>query len=210
VEELPSPLTLHSMCDDPRPAPGRRTGERHLTLFRVGSMLVGDQRHLCLVKNISTGGALIRAYCELREGQPVKLELKEQQPIGGKVSWIEGADTGIAFSRKIDVLGLLTVGSHGPRPRMPRVEVRAFGVVRQGALSHRAVINNISQGGVSAQCSADLEVDGEVTVTLTGLAPQQAVVRWGCSGAYGITFNSVLGLPLLIEWLRGQTATARA
>ncbi|MBA2636461.1 MAG: PilZ domain-containing protein, partial [Sphingomonas sp.] len=117
---------------------------------------------------------------------------------------------GIEFKQKIDVLALLTVGSDGPRPRMPRVEVRSFGVVRQGALSHRAVINNISQGGVSAQCNADLEVGGEVIVTLTGLAPQQAVVRWGCSGAYGITFNSVLGLPFLVEWLRGQTATGRA
>ena len=207
MEELPSPTTLYSMPDEPGPAPSRRSGERHLTLFRVGSMLVGDQRHLCLVKNISTGGALIRAYCQLREGQPVRLELKEQQPIEGQVSWVKGVDTGIEFKQKIDVLALLTVGSHGPRPR---VEVRSFGVARQGALSHRAVINNISQGGVSAQCNADLEVGGEVIVTLTGLAPQQAVVRWGCSGAYGITFNSVLGLPLLVEWLRGQTATGRA
>lgn len=210
MEQLRSPTSLSFMPDEPGPAPSRRSGERHLTLFRVGSIFVGAQRHLCLVKNISTGGALIRAYCPLREGQRVRLELKEQQPIDGKVSWLKGAEAGIEFMQKIDVLGLLTVGSDGPRPRMPRVEVQAFGIVRQGALAHRAVINNISQGGISARCKADLDIGAGVTVTLTGLAPQQAVVRWGSSQAYGITFNTVLGLPILVDWLRGQTATSCA
>ena len=210
MEELPSQTTLCSTADEPRPARNRRSGERHMTLFRVASLLVGDKRDLCVVKNISSGGAMIRAYCDLCEGQLVRLELKEQQPIEARVTWVRGIDTGIEFKDQIDILGLLKAGSDGPRPRMPRVEVRAFGFVRQGAMLHRVGINNISQGGISAQCSAKLEIGGEVTVTLAGLPPLQAVVRWGCSGAYGITFNTVLGLPLLVEWLHTQTSSGRA
>lgn len=210
MEELSSRTTLYSMAEEPSPARNRRSGERHLTLFRVGSLIVDGQRHLCVVKNVSTGGAQIRPYCDLREGQLVSLELKEQQPLEAEVSWVKGTDTGIEFKKKIDVLGLLKVESEGPRPRMPRVDVRAFGFVRQGALLHRATISNISQGGISAQCDAELTIGGEVTVTLAGLSPLQGVVRWGRSGAYGITFNTVLGLPLLVEWLSTQTASGKA
>lgn len=204
MEELPSRTTLCSMAEEQGPAPNRRSGERHMTLFRVGSLLVGERRGLCVVKNISSGGALIRAYSQLAEGQPVRLELKEQHPIEARVTWAKGTDTGIEFEKTIDVLDLLRVEPESPRPRMPRVEVRAFGFIRHGAQLHRATINNISQGGISAQCDAELPVGGEVTVTVAGLAPLQAVVRWGCPGAYGIAFNTVLGLPLLIEWLQTQ------
>ena len=85
-----------------------------------------------------------------------------------------------------------------------------LGTVRQGAFVHRVVVNNISQGGLGAQCRAELEVGGEVIVALTGLAPQKGVVRWGRSGAYGITFNTVLGLPALVEWLKTQAGAGRS
>src|SRR3990170_2858897 len=99
-------MPAHAFCStsDEGPAPAnRRSGERHL----------------CLFKNVSTSGALIRAYCELHEGQPAGLELKERQPIPGRISWVKGSDAGLQFDADIDVLDLLKVGSEGPRPRMP-------------------------------------------------------------------------------------------
>ena len=92
---------------------------------------------------------------------------------------------------------------------MPRVAVNAFAFIREGAHVHRAGITNISQGGVGAACNAKLTVGGEVTVTVAGLPPQHATVRWGRDGAYGITFNTVLGLPALVQWLNGQPAAER-
>ena len=38
-------------------------------MFRVGSLLVGEQRDLCLVKNVFSGGAVIRAYSKLPKGR---------------------------------------------------------------------------------------------------------------------------------------------
>ena len=205
MEELTSHATAYSLDDEVDGPANRRTGERHITLFRVGSLVVGAHRHLCVVKNVSGRGASIRPYCQLARGQQVRLELKEQQPIEGEVIWVKGTEAGLEFKENVDVLGLLKVGSKGPRPRMPRLEVRASGFVRQGALLHRVTINNISQGGISAQCDADLHIGGEVTVRLAGLEPLPGVVRWGRSGSYGITFNSVLGLPVLVEWVQSQT-----
>ena len=208
MEDLPDQTMLQSAQEVSSEAAGVGEKERHLTLFRVGSLLVGDQRDLCLVKNVFSGGAVIRAYSKLRKGQSVGLELNENQPIAGKIAGVKGADTRIEFNERIDVLALLKIGSDGPPPRMPRVEVQAFGLVRQGAITHRVGIANISQGGIGIHSDANLRVGDEATVTLAGLPPQPASVRWGRSGAYGITFNSVLGLPDLVEWLHAHSGAA--
>jgi len=205
LEQLPIETTLYSMSPEPPPQPERRTDERHLTLFRVGSILLDGRRELCLVKNISAGGALIRAYCRLQPDLELRIELKEQQPIAGRVNWVNGTDAGITFDQHVDVVELLKSNGDGPRPRMPRVEVRCTVFVREGATTNRATLLNISQGGMSIDSENSLTVGAEATVTLPGMAPQAAVVRWSEGSRYGISFNSVLSLAGLTEWLQGRS-----
>ena len=204
MEELPIGTTAFSQSGD-SPADGdQRGGERHLTLFRVGSIIIRGRRELCLVKNISAGGAFIRAYCALKPKARIKIELKEGQPLAGSVSWVRGSDAGIAFDKPVDVLDLLKASGDGARQRMPRIETHCVGFVREGAILHRAVVQNISQGGVSVETANPLTVGGEVTVSLPGLAPQSATVRWNDGSRYGITFNSVLPLAGLVDWLHAR------
>lgn len=192
------------MSAAPPPEANRRADERHLTLFRVGSIFIGERRELCLVKNISAGGTLVRAYCTLEEGQPLRVELKEGQPVSGTVTWVKGSDAGITFDARVDVLDLLKTSGDGPRPRMPRIEVRCIAFVREGAILHRSLVHNISQGGVNVETANALTVGGDVTVSLPGLTPQSAVVRWKDGNRYGITFNTVLPLAGLVEWLHAR------
>ena len=200
VEDPAAGATLD--CSTDEPAEG---GERQLALFRVGALLRGDQRDLCLVKKVSKGGALIRAYSNLGVGDRVSLDFEGQAPIEGEVESVDGASAQIGFNQAIDVIGLLKVGSGGTPPRMPRVEVQAFALIRHGAVVHRVTIENISQGGVCAACNAAIDVGEPVTVTLSGMPPVPGVIRWSRSGRCGITFNTVMGLPLLVEWLNGRT-----
>lgn len=212
MEELPIETTVYSMSSEPPTEENRRSDERHLTLFRVGTLLLGDRRELCLVKNISAGGASIRAYCALKPETALHIELKEGQPIAGQVTWVKGSDAGITFAERVDVIELLKSNDDGPRPRMPRIEVRCVGFVREGAIVHRSNIQNISQGGLSIETANALTVGGDVTVTLPGLPPQGAAVRWKNGNRYGISFNSVLSLSALVTWLqeRGGAETQPA
>ncbi len=66
-----------------------------MTLYRVGSILVEDRRELCLIKNISAGGMMIRLYCSIDDGTPVTVELKSGQPISGRVGWTRDQNAGI-------------------------------------------------------------------------------------------------------------------
>ena len=53
-------------------------------------------------------------------------------------------------------------------------------------------------------------MNGDVIVTLPGLAPVAGVVRWRDHETYGLTFNKVLPLPLLVNWLHEQRERQRA
>jgi Tfp pilus assembly protein PilZ len=205
LEQLPIETTVYSMSPEPPPQPERRSDERHLTLFRVGSILVEGRRELCLVKNISAGGALIRAYCRLEPDLDLQIELKEKLPISGRVNWVKGTDAGITFDKRVDIVGLLKSNGNGPRPRMPRVEVRCVVFVREGATMNRTTLLNISQGGLSVESDNSLTVGADVTVTLPQFPPQAAVVRWVEESRYGISFNTVLPLAGLTEWLNGRS-----
>ena len=203
--------TLYSLSDAP-PMPDshsaslseRRDGERHMTLYRVGSIMVDDRRELCLIKNISAGGMMIRAYCTLVEGAVLSVELKSGQPIHGKVSWVRDQTVGIVFDEAIDVIEILSASMDGPRPRMPRIEVGGHATIREGANSLRVEVCDISQGGMKIKCETVFPTAVEVVVSLPGLTPQPGVTRWTDSGYTGITFHRLLPLSELVCWLQDQ------
>jgi hypothetical protein len=196
--------TLYSLADSPPGRPERRGDDRNLSLLRVGTLVIQGRRELCLIRNISAGGMMIRAYSNIPTGIALSIELKHGDPITGTAHWNEDGLTGVAFDQPIDVVGLLAPSGDGPRPRMPRIELECTALVREGADIRRTRSVNISQGGLCVQSPADLTVGAEVIVTLTGLAPVPGMVKWKDDGSYGIRFNRVLPLSGLVGWLQAQ------
>ena len=81
--------------------PERRQSERHLKILRVGTLIVGDRRELCLIRNISAGGLMAHVYSKLEVGQQLLVELKASQPVSGRVIWVRDSNAGIQFDRPI-------------------------------------------------------------------------------------------------------------
>ena len=202
--EQPVETTLYSLDED---APGpvqRRKADRHLSLLRVGTLMIGDRRELCLIKNVSAGGMLIRAYSAIEVGTSVSIELKQEKPLSGTVRWTKDDCIGVTFGTPVDILDLISLSVDGPRHRLPRVEVGCVAWVRDGATVHRTATVNISQGGLRITSASDLAVGAELVVSLTGLEPIPGVLCWKDGDDYGIRFNRSLALPLLVGWLRDQ------
>ena len=210
MDEQPVETTLYSLSDQaPRPD-DRREGERHMTLFRVGSITIGGSRELCLIKNISAGGMMIRAYCPIPVGTPLSIELKSGQPVTGQASWVKDHNVGVAFDERIDVIEILSASAEGPRPRMPRIEVDCIAAVRDGANVYRLPVCDISQGGIKLKGDPLLEHGCDLSVTLPGLEPQRAALRWRQDGQIGISFNRLIPLDQLVAWLQGVRDGMRA
>jgi hypothetical protein len=204
LTDHPVETTLYSLAAAAPACPDRRSGERYLSLLRVGAMSVDGRRELCLIRNISAGGMMIRAYSSIAIGTRLGVELKHGDPISGVVKWAENGLTGISFDTPIDVIALLAHGGDGPRPRLPRIEIESTASIRQDADLIRAKVANISQGGICIETSAELTAGADVIVTLTGLAPIPGLVKWTNNGTCGIGFNRALALTSLVRWLQEQ------
>jgi hypothetical protein len=175
-----------------------------MTLYRVGSLLIAERRELCLIKNISAGGMMVRVYCRIEEGTRLAVEMKCGQPIAGSVSWARDALLGIAFDAPIDVIDILSNPTDGLRPRLPRVEVSEAVNVREGATTYRMKACDISQGGLKVEGDTPLPSGSHVVVSIAGIEPLPGVVRWTAEQQMGITFNRMLALPTLVEWLHAH------
>lgn len=210
VKLLPPDSTAYSLSGEaPGPAE-RREGERNLTLFRVGAMDVDGRRELCLIKNISEGGMRIRPYCELAEGMPLTIELKTGFAVPCMVTWVRDETVGVEFAVPIDVIEILSSAADGARPRMPRIEVDCGAVVRNGSLVHRMRVHDVSQGGVKFKSPPTFDRGTDLVVSLPGLDPRPATVRWSEEGHVGVTFNRLLPLAELVDWLRATRERARS
>ena len=207
VDIQPVETTLYSLSDA-APTPlvdsDRREGDRHMTLYRVGSIIVEERRELCLIKNISAGGMMIRLYCSIAESTSVTVELKSGQPIRGHISWTRDHHAGVDFDEPIDVIDILSATMDGPRPRMPRIETNCFATLRDGVSTLRVRVCDVSQGGAKIECDAPLSQGADVIITLPGLPPQPGIACWNHGGFIGITFNRLLPLGELVDWLKVQ------
>jgi hypothetical protein len=76
LDEQPVETTTYSLDETAPRQVQRRESERHLTLLRVGALLIDGRRELCLIRNVSAGGMMIRAYSDIPVGTPLSIELK--------------------------------------------------------------------------------------------------------------------------------------
>jgi hypothetical protein len=204
LDEQPVETTVYSLGSGTPEPEDRRSGDRHLSLLRVGALMIGDRRELCLIRNISAGGMLIRAYSSIEQGTRLSIELKQGEAISGVARWTKDECVGVSFDSPIDVLGLICSANDGQRPRMPRIEVQCTAWVREDATVHRMKASNISQGGIRVEGHVELAIGVDVIVALNGLPPLPGIVRWQDGSSYGITFNRVIAVSDLVAWLREQ------
>jgi hypothetical protein len=196
--------TLYSLSTSAPAQPDRRHGERYVSLLRVGALVVDGRRELCLIRNISAGGMMIRPYSPIQAGTSVSVELKHGESVSGIAQWSDKGLTGISFDATIDVLALLRPTGTEARPRMPRIELGCSAWLRHDGDTGLARVINISQGGICVSAKATLRTNADVIVTLPGLAPAAGVVKWAEGDQYGIGFNRVFLVDELMAFLQEQ------
>jgi len=180
---------------------------RRMTTFRVGVLKIDGRRQLCIIRNISEGGARLYLYSSVALGQRVSIELKSDHHASAVVVWRQHGSVGLQFDQNIDLNMFLTAklpSGKERNPRLPRVEVDRLGEVRAGALRYPVNSCDISQGGVRVEIDAPLTVGTDVVLTLERFHPVNGTVRWSRPGNAGIAFNKLLPFDDLLRWLEAD------
>lgn len=196
--------TVYSLSAETPQCPDRRHDQRYVSVLRVGALLVEGRRELCLIRNVSAGGMMIRPYSSIAVGTRLSVELKQGDNVSGVAQWSDKGMVGVVFDEPIDVVALLTATDGKPQPRMPRIELSCSALVRHDGDVIRVDVVNISQGGICVSSSDRFRVDTDVVITLNGLYAAAGVVKWSDGEYYGIGFNRVYPVGELMTFLQEQ------
>lgn len=125
--------TLQTVCEDSALAQDRRQNARHLTVFRVGKVTRAEGEELCMVRNISSGGAMAHVASPYDLHEDVILDLRLDEQIGATVSWVGERVVGLTFHEPKDLAAVpASPGAKGPRASAPRLKVPAEGRLQVG------------------------------------------------------------------------------
>ena len=205
--ELLSDMTL-------LPDHDRREGHRTTTLFQVALLATEHgAQHLCLIRNIGSGGMMLEIYAPLEPGVRVRVEPKVCDPIAGIVRWSQGGQAGIAFDDPIDVHAYLhthNVLLPDQLPRCPRVTTAMRSRLRIGAVWHLVPLIDLSQGGAKVETDLPVELGQGVEIDIDGIGVLGAHVRWVRGERVGLVFTCPLRLALVAQWIATHGAAQGA
>lgn len=198
----PRGIVTFSLSDD---VPGSRRGkdERRANL-RVGLFETPWEKQLCLIRNLSRGGARVRVYRRYRLGTRVTIDLKTGHRIDGTVVWAQLGHVGVEFDKPVDIEKLFsteTLEARGHRARLPRVECDAPATVRIDSTIIKGRAVDISQGGIKFRAD-DPVPEGVAVVLLPDLYPLTSRVRWSDGRHSGIAFSELVPFRRLLDWSR--------
>lgn len=204
-------LTVVSLNTAVPMPPERRAEERRTTLLRVGKIVVGDEQRLCMIRNLSSAGAMLKLYQPLALGERVQVEVAPEQPVDAEVVWCEEGLAGIAFYERIDVIAALR-GGHEAGPyrrikRIPRVRVSRPARLCTDDSECEVTLCDISPNGACIATGLLLATDTEVALFIDGLPPLTGNVRWNDGSHAGMKFDVSIRVDVLAAWL-GSAGTA--
>ncbi|MCW3846313.1 PilZ domain-containing protein [Sphingomonas sp. LB-2] len=193
--------------------PERRAEERQTSLLRVGKLIVGLEQRLCMIRNISSAGAMLRLYQPIDVGTDVEVEVTPDCPVPATVIWVQDDLAGVAFAESIDVVealrGASRMGPYRRVARTPRLRIRRAATMHTDDLESEVTLCDLSLNGAKFETEAALSTDMEVALFVDGLPPLTGRVRWCHDLHAGMEFDIPVQMDVLAEWM-GSGATQPA
>lgn len=199
------------IAPDADSAVDRRSDFRVMTTLRVGKMTSNGEQELCLIRNISHGGLMLRVFAAHEVGDAVTVELKSDCTVSGTVAWTRDESVGVTFQEPIDALEVLRndPGPDGRLPRAPRLNLHSPARLRVGDHDWPIELCDLSQGGAKIKIRDTLAVGDEVLLIVNGLKPVNAVVRWQVGDHAGLAFIGSVPLADLVAWINDRRGIGR-
>lgn len=195
-------VSLHHVVPHP---PERRAEDRQTTLLRIGKLVTARDQRLCMIRNISSAGAMLKLYQPLGVGERIQVEITPDCPVAASVIWEQDDLAGIAFDQPIDVVAALRGGrEEGPYRRVartPRLQLRRLATLCTDDVERAVILCDLSLNGAKIATDAALSRGTEVAIFVEGLHPLAGRARWCHDGHAGIEFDIPMHVDVLADWI---------
>jgi hypothetical protein len=178
--------------------------KRLVTMLLLARLETATRDGLTRIRNVSTGGAMVETSLSLITGEPIRLETRDLL-FDGRIAWSKDGRAGIEFSGPADVTALMHPAASGRANyvvRAPRLLTECTVRLQSHGLFCSATLLDISARGGRLLLDRPLSIDGGITITIPGLDPQQAAVRWVNGEEAGVTLLSPIPFAKLEGWLQ--------
>ena len=182
----------------------RRAEERQTMVLRVAILRQGSVSSFCLVRNISPRGVQVRLYGPVEAGCDVELRIGDEQPLSGKVVWVDQQNAGIEFGADLERDALLRVTERlapARRRASPRADASARAILRTAGRTYVGELRDISATGAKIDLGRSAEPGSAVMVTLPELPSVKAYVRWADGQYVGLAFETPLPMQIIAACL---------
>ncbi len=201
--------------EDAASAGDMRAAPRASVVIRAAKLIAGQRELLCIIRNISRTGLMIRAFEPLPKTEGLILETETGACHEVDLIWTDGLQAGLRFRAPIEVEGFLK-DTEKPFSRRPvRLATTLVAEVRtDGGLALGRIVN-ISRSGAQIECARHLALDERVCLSISGMPLIAARIRWRSKPFYGVTFENAFRLDelgrLLAEpsWSTAESSKAR-
>lgn len=191
----------------PQPSPAtladRRGDDRAKTsIYRVALLRWDGVESLCLIRNISPGGLMCEVPIELTPATRVTVVMRSGQSLASRVVWARDQRIGVEFDARVDVpsvLSSLQRDKAGWKSRMPRVAAQCQATLTLDEIEMVVDLLDVSQGGAKI-AGEHGPVGDAVTVSIDGIGPRRAIVRWVRDGQTGVQFLTAIPFDTLARW----------
>lgn len=199
ASDFPEEETPHT------PETDRRKRINQVTVMKVGRAIIGERDQLCLIRNFSDGGLKLDAPSQLKADTPITIELRSDRVMHGTVRWASGHDAGVQIDGKVPAEHLLDNKPPSAllrvRPRRPRFQRWAPVQIMQEDMENHGTLIDISLHGASIEMAAIGRKDDRVVLSIDGLPPRSAFIRWAEHGRMSFHFERPWSYQELANWL---------
>jgi hypothetical protein len=176
---------------------------RQTAVFQVAKLKTDRLEELCVLRDVSPSGLKAEVYYPLEIGESVRVTLRTEHAMVGRVVWVRDQLVGIDFDTQVPVLAMLAHCSVDERIggiRPPRIETLFTTRVRMDCRELELEVRNVSQQGMKVAVPEPVAPGTPCEVLLGALGWHWATVRWHRDCEVGIQLDHSLNYDDFARW----------
>lgn len=171
----------------------RRAAPRFPLLMRTAKLLCESGEYVCMVRDVSAGGAMIRLFHDVPPDTHLFLELATGDRYAMERRWHRQDRAGFRFASWIDVNEFIEEPSAYPR-RPLRLRLQRSALITANGKDSKAMLVNVSQQGACIEAGGEISEGDEVRLEVAGLPIRFGKVCWRKGYAHGLVFQQAFPL----------------